>query len=215
MSFKAENYVQNENKKNERFRIIAVIAVILLIGSTALNVLLSQKVRYLTGELSAAESQGRLNEGESVPLLKAKDLTGNPAIISYSENSQPTVLYIFTPQCHWCLENINNIKLLANETRGKYRLIGLSLNKNELDAYIEKNNLSFPVYTDISSEVKSSYKFGGTPQTLVVSPEGKVLKNWIGVYTDDVASEVESYFNISLPKTEKKESLVRLGNESK
>lgn len=215
MNSKTKNSVSTENKKTDQFRIITVIATILLIGSTVLNVLLSQKVRYLTDALNEVESQSRLNEGEDVPLLEAKDLTGNPVTIAYSETNQPTVLYIFTPQCRWCFENLDNIKTLANETHGKYRLIGLSLNKAELNAYVEKTKLNFPVYTDIPSAIELAYKFGGTPQTLVISPEGKVVKNWVGIYTGDVASEVESYFKVNLPEIAQKESRARSDNENK
>ncbi len=133
MNSKTKNSVSTENKKTDQFRIITVMATILLIGSTVLNVLLSQKVRYLTAALNEVESQSRLNEGENVLSLEAKDLSGKSVILSYSDTTQPTVLYVFTPQCHWCFENLANIKTLANETRGKYRLIGLSLNKEELN----------------------------------------------------------------------------------
>jgi len=204
-----------KNKQVNQYRIFIAVAIILLVGSTILNVLLSQKVRYLTDTLNELESQSRLNEGENVPSFEAKDLSEKSVTISYSDTNQPTVLYIFTPQCRWCSENLANIKALANETRGKYRLIGLSLNKEELNTYVEKNNFDFPIYTDIPTAVESAYKFGGTPQTLVISPEGKVIKNWIGVYTGDVASDVESYFKVSLPGVEKKESLVRSDDENK
>lgn len=127
-------------------------------------------------------------------------------MLSFSEVAEPTVLYVFTPQCHWCSENLDNIRVLAKETRGKYKLIGLSLNNEGLEDYLQKTKLDFPVYRDIPSNVKSAYKFGGTPQTIVISPEGKVIKNWVGVYTDDVASEVEGYFKLSLPGLKKKES---------
>lgn len=135
-------------------------------------------------------------------------------LLSYSEINQPTVLYVFTPQCHWCSENLENLKTLAKETNGKYRLIGLSLNRDGLEDYLQKNKLDFLIYTDIPSGVEAAYKFGGTPQTLVISPEGKVIKNWVGVYTGDVASEVESYFKVNLPRIKKIESLVRSSHEN-
>lgn len=193
-----------ESKQVNQHRVFTTVAIILLIGSTVLNVLLSQKIRYLTNTLREIESQGRLEEGEAAPSFEVKDLTGKSIVLSYSDSPLPTVLYVFTPQCRWCTENLANIKTLANETRGKYRLIGLSLNKDELNSYVEKNKFDFPIYTEISSAVESAYKFGSTPQTLVISPEGKVIKNWVGVYTGEVASEVESYFKVSLPGAEKK-----------
>ncbi|HET6893409.1 MAG TPA: hypothetical protein VFH31_20085 [Pyrinomonadaceae bacterium] len=34
---------------------------------------------------------------------------------------------------------------------------------------------------------------------LVVSPEGQVLKVWMGVYIESLRPEVEAYFGIQLP----------------
>jgi hypothetical protein len=45
----------------------------------------------------------------------------------------------------------------------------------------------------------SAYKLGGTPQTLVVSEDGKVMKNWKGAYMSNIQKEVEDYFHIDLP----------------
>lgn len=56
-----------------------------------------------------------------------------------------------------------------------------------------------PVYKDLTELSKLTYKLGATPQTIVVSPEGKVIKNWMGAYSGDKAREVEEYFNVRLP----------------
>lgn len=178
--------------------IAVYLSLALLTASTILNVLLAQKINNLTNTLDEIKAESRLNEGEVVPLFEAKDLFGKSIVLNFSESTQPTVLYVFTPQCHWCSENLENIKALTKEIRGKYRLVGLSLNKDGLDEYLQKTKLDFPVYTDVSSNTKSAYKFGGTPQTLVISSEGKVIKNWIGVYTDDVGAEIADYFKITL-----------------
>ena len=40
---------------------------------------------------------------------------------------------------------------------------------------------------------------GATPQTLVVSADGTVLRNWLGAFTDEIGTEVESLFDVDLP----------------
>lgn len=42
-------------------------------------------------------------------------------------------------------------------------------------------------------------RFGGTPQTYVVSSTGVVEKTWSGAYNADTQAEVESFFSIQLP----------------
>ncbi len=40
---------------------------------------------------------------------------------------------------------------------------------------------------------------GPTPQTIVISPQGKVLKSWVGAYHDKTQREVETEFGVLLP----------------
>jgi peroxiredoxin len=82
---------------------------------------------------------------------------------------------------------------------GKYRIIGLSLSNEELKNYADTHLFDFPIYTKISSETLLNYKFGATPQTVVVSPDGKIEKVWKGAYSGNIQSEIEDYFRIKLP----------------
>jgi hypothetical protein len=43
------------------------------------------------------------------------------------------------------------------------------------------------------------YGLGSTPQTIIVSLDGKILQNWVGAYTGDRRAEVERFFGVSLP----------------
>jgi len=42
-------------------------------------------------------------------------------------------------------------------------------------------------------------RFTGTPQTVVVSPAGKIIHNWVGVYDEATGSAVQSFFGVHLP----------------
>jgi hypothetical protein len=79
------------------------------------------------------------------------------------------------------------------------RIIGLSLSEEALADYVAKNELKLSVYSGLSTETKEAYKLSGTPQTIVVSPEGRVLQNWMGAYVGNQKSEVEAFFHVSLP----------------
>jgi hypothetical protein len=47
--------------------------------------------------------------------------------------------------------------------------------------------------------VTSAYKSSGTPETIIISPEGRVVRAWPGAYTGQFQHEVENFFNVSLP----------------
>jgi len=63
----------------------------------------------------------------------------------------------------------------------------------------------FPVYTGLKTNTTQAYKFGGTPQTLVISSDGHVQKNWMGAYAGATKSEIEAYFEVHLPELASKQ----------
>ncbi len=94
---------------------------------------------------------------------------------------------------------MDNLKTLVGKERGHYRFIGLSLSEEKLREYVARNELKLPVYSSLSPETLKTYKLGSTPQTIVISPEGKVLHDWVGAYVGEQKSEVEAFFHITLP----------------
>jgi peroxiredoxin len=181
-------------------RSMALIAVtIALCVSVTFNALLAHKVRLVTYAKAARISEHQLSVGTIVPPLTANRLDGQKDAISYRDTTQPTVLYIFTPSCGWCARNMENLKTLLDKDGGQYRFIGLSLSADTLPEYVAKNELRLPVYSDLSPEALKTYKLGSTPQTIVISPEGKVLQDWVGAYVGDQKSQVEAFFHVNLP----------------
>jgi hypothetical protein len=174
------------------------IAVALVVSIT-LNVLLAHKIRSLTYIRSARTAEYLLKINAAVPPITAKRLGRQQEVISYESTNRSTVLYVFTPPCSWCARNMGNFKTLLDKESSQYRFIGLSLSEEGLAAYVAKNELKLPVYSDLSTETKVAYKLSGTPQTIVVSPEGRVLQDWIGAYVGGQKSQIEAFFHVSLP----------------
>ena len=137
--------------------------------------------------------------GATVSPIKAHSLDGQTALISYGAGEQPVVLYVFTPQCSWCARNLANLKTLLAQKHDAYRFVALSLTDKEINDYAAKTQLDCPIYFNPTEESLREYKLGSTPQTIVISREGKVLKNWIGAYTGQQQSEIEQFFGITLP----------------
>jgi peroxiredoxin len=177
------------------------ILTILLICSVALNVMLARKTSRLQGTLDTIESGKKLLPGSPVPPLELTSLEGSPAKISYADANVPTVLYVFSTSCVWCARNSDNIKFLTDRLKNSYRFVGVSLDRDvkEPGEYASNSDLPFPVYHTPSPSAWQTYKLGGTPQTIVISPEGKILDDWSGAYTQDTKVAVETFFKISLP----------------
>ena len=171
----------------------------MLLISVALNVMLALKIRELTGMQNALRAERELEAGAAVPSITARRLDGKSETITYADSTRPTVIYVFTPQCIWCTRNLDNFKTLVDQMSKDYRFIGISLSKEGLEKYVADHQLTFPIYTDVPKETGEAYKMGGTPQTVVISPQGKVLQNWIGAYAGEQRSQVEKYFDTTLP----------------
>ena len=106
---------------------------------------------------------------------------------------------MITPSCIWCKRNQANINKVADTKANDFRFIGLSLAEPGLKEYVEDHHLKFPMHTGLTRETIQSLGLGSTPQTIVVSPEGKILKVWMGAYDEEVRSEVEAFFGVQLP----------------
>jgi hypothetical protein len=188
--FKLGSYV-----KSKRIGLIIIMSV-LLASSGVVNILLAREVSSLR---LAFQSRGELGIGDSVQPIIAHSLDGTPATITFSGHALPTILYVFSPQCVWCTRNFDNIKAIENGVKGKYRFIGLSMSTISLEEYITGNNLSFQVYKEPDPRSIIDFKLSGTPQTLVISQDGKIVKNWYGAYSGDQKMDVEKFFGTSLP----------------
>jgi peroxiredoxin len=173
---------------------------IMLGVSLVVNLLLAYRVKTLSDKIEALTAPPPTVEvGATVSPIKAHSLDGQTAVISYSDGEQPVVLYVFTPQCQWCARNLANLKTLLAQKQGAYRFVALSLTDKDINDYAAKTQLGCPVYFNPAEESLREYKLGSTPQTIVVSREGKVLKNWVGAYAGPQQTEVEQFFGITLP----------------
>lgn len=155
--------------------------LLLLIASLSLNVYLGWSIKQRG---SVPQNTTTLLPGMTVDQVTAIGTDGNPLTILYNDTDKPTVFYVITPSCIWCKRNQANINKVAETKSNDFRFIGLSLAEPGLKEYIEEHHFKFPVYTGLTARTLQSLGLGSTPQTIVISPEGKVLKVWTGAYSE-------------------------------
>jgi thiol-disulfide isomerase/thioredoxin len=176
------------------------ILVALLCASLMINIALSRRISSIKHSLEQQTQQHLLLPGTRVPPLYGKGVTGGPQVVTYDRVNVPTLIYLFTPQCGWCRKNLPNLHALAEHSGPNYRLVGVSLTSKDLSDYLQREHLSdLPVLTDPSEATTSAFRFGGTPETILISPAGDVEKVWVGVYQGHVKSEIENSLNLQLP----------------
>lgn len=175
-------------------RIKSWLASVLLLTSVLLNVAFAAKIR----ELRSPKSIDPVT-GVSLAPFHVTDLEGRPQLLTFSDATKPTVLYVLSPSCHWCARNFNNISALAARRRDSYRFIGIAVNVPDLRVYAQSTGYAFPIYSIPSYDVIKGLAVGGTPHTLVISAQGVVIRNWIGAFTDNQQKDIEAYFVVNLP----------------
>jgi hypothetical protein len=155
--------------------IIRHLPLVVLALSLSVNLLIAKKL------LRAQESTASgLPAGTTARAFDAFSPTGDRVHITFPADV-PTVLYHFSPTCSWCERNWSNISELATKTKGRYRVVGVS-----------------------TTPVSSTFRLGGTPQTILVSADGRVLEDWPGAYVGVQAQELEAYFGLRLPGLRKR-----------
>lgn len=178
---------------------------VLLVVSVALNVALAYRVRGFVSTqdaLMARLAERQLKPGTAAPPISATRVDGDIGMVEtirYDTTDLPTVLYVLSPQCGWCVRNEVSISRLVAEKGHEYRFVALSLVTDGAAKYWSQHDLGMPLYADVSEQTRDAYKMGATPQTIVVSPDGVVIANWNGAYLASQKDKIEAFFKVSLP----------------
>jgi hypothetical protein len=64
---------------------------------------------------------------------------------------------------------------------------------------VESHALPVDLYTNAVDSKGRAFTVGGTPETLVVAPNGKITDIWQGAYSPTTQNKVESKFGVQLP----------------
>lgn len=169
--------------------------IVLLLISATLNVALATALQ----ERKRGVAVG-LDPGTELSPLAGVTPEGRDLVIDYSSDSRPTVLYYFSPACAWCERNWPNVRALTTATSDRFRWIGVSAATTEdLAAFTAARRLDLEVITALAPELISEYRLTGTPNTLVVGSDGRLVKGWVGAFQGELAGEIEAFFGTELP----------------
>lgn len=167
----------------------------LFILSTIVNVGLARLVVQRRSATAAAS----VKLGTVMPELDMKDTNGKLVHLTYGSVRTPTVVYFFSPLCHYCQRNIANMSELSRQAGNRYRIVGVTIETKDLREFINKSNEPFPIYTEPTQTVIKGFHFGGTPQTFVVGVDGRLKQGWTGAYDGALRDKVATFFGVQFP----------------
>jgi hypothetical protein len=171
----------------------------LLLLSVGLNVILASRVLVLDRTIAALTAETQLQAGVTVDAFEARSADGTPVRVSFAGSSLPTVLYVMRPTCVWCQRNEANVRSLIEQAPGKYQFVMLSIEDAGVESYRLEKEVPIPILTGIPQSAREEFLMGGTPQTIVISPAGVVLHNWMGYYSSRTSTQIESALKVTLP----------------
>jgi hypothetical protein len=128
------------------------------------------------------------------PLIGA-DITGKAAQVDFKNQPKPTIVYVFSPVCHYCELNEANFATVFEGAKDTHRFIGVATFTIGLPEYLAEKKMTFQVLTHVK---KGDWKLALTPQMVVVSADGRLMRNWMGLQ-DGRKWEAEQYFGFTLP----------------
>ena len=193
----------DHNANATKSSVVPYFFLLLLATSLSANVYLARSVsglKQMAYRPNRATIKTENKVGGTVNALSVQTPSGDTHLLQIA-GSQDTVVYIFSPKCHWCALNLASIRSLAEQRNSSYRFVGISSypDKELLNKYLAKNPLPFPAFIDNSPKDLTSLDFTGTPQTLLIRKDGTVVHNWSGAYGKEVGDSVEKFFSVKLP----------------
>lgn len=106
---------------------------------------------------------------------------------------------MFSPTCSWCARNLANAKALARQAGGRFQFFAVALDDTELQHYLAENAIDWPVLTRLQDQVRTAYRFGATPETVVIDKSGVVSHVWLGAFQPRLAEEIGLVLGVRFP----------------
>ena len=109
------------------------------------------------------------------------------------------MLYLFSPECHWCEQNLPNIVALKSQVGDQYEFVAVSLSDKGLGEYIRNRGFPLTVLVRPTPVSVSAYQLRSTPTTYLLSRDHVVVYCWVGAYSGTTLDSIERAFGVQLP----------------
>jgi hypothetical protein len=171
-------------------------AVLLLV-----NVLLAQQNKKLKVLAERPDRALEVKPGTALPPLEGLDSNGARHSINYGQDPRKTVLFVLSPRCRACEENMPNWDaIIKGLDRQSFRLAAVSLQSEGLKEYANRSGIKqIPILTEIDPKHRVAYNLALTPQIILIDAGGKVEKVWTGLLRGEDKQSVEMALNVRLP----------------
>ncbi len=130
----------------------------------------------------AEAQQKKQGAGVEAPNFTLNDLNGKPLSLA-SLKGKYVLLDFWGTWCIWCVRGIPKMKEYYNKYKGKYEILSIDCNETQdkWKAGVKKYELPWlNVYCPNNATVLEDYGITGFPTKILIGPDGKIVKTFIG-----------------------------------
>ncbi|PJK16564.1 thiol-disulfide oxidoreductase [Chryseomicrobium excrementi] len=145
-----------------------------------------------------SDSRSLISEGDRAPDFVLTDLEGKSHRLS-DYKGQGVFLNFWGTWCKPCEKEMPYIENQYNEFKDHgVQTIAVNVGEPEfkVKSFVNQYDMSFPVVIDTTKDVQDSYTIGPLPTTLLINPEGEVIKVITGEMTEE---DIKTYMQMIQP----------------
>jgi len=129
--------------------------------------------------------------GIVMPPLEGEDSSGKSLKVPAENPGHPTVLFVFSPSCHFCAKNWPNwTSILASEMKGGWRPVFVNAGTLLTPDFRKAHGIDHYITLDkTTSETQLAYRLSETPETIILNSEGRAVQTWAGELSPKVVND--------------------------
>ena len=163
------------NKKRNRaiMRTVILAVLVLAIGYTIYNSVTAEDVEFL-------------RVGDEAPDFALQDMEGNPHKLS-DYKGEGVFLNFWGTWCEPCVKEMPAMDRQYKEFKEQgVQILAVNIAQSdfEVQSFVDRFDLSFPVVIDKSKSVMIAYNIRPLPTTILVNPEGEIERIVTGEMTE-------------------------------
>jgi hypothetical protein len=130
--------------------------------------------------------------GVYVPPIHGTGLDGQATTVTFGQDPRRSLLFVFSPTCHYCDLNWMLWKKIAGDARaGSVRLVYINLASSLSVDYAARHEIGGRlVLARLDPATERALGLHLTPQTILLSSEGKVEAVWSGLLDRDKVTAI-------------------------
>lgn len=177
--------------------LIIIIALALITGCTVNNNTVPENENVK--ETQNNETQNDENQATKEPVI-APDFelkSMDDSVIKLSDmRDKNVILNFWYTGCTFCVMEMPDLQKLQDTYQDDILILAINVGekKEQIQSFMDENNLSFTVLLDKDMNVANTYGIRSFPTTIAVNKKGEVIGGYVGMLTYEQMEQLYGFF---------------------